>query len=112
MTTRGPESCDRKWLMRVQGQIAMKTKRAASAKTKTVLSLTVLPPAIAASMFLGRFYFVREALTFVGLAALLVFFALTFLVLGILFHEAARKIARSVRRVKPNIARAEKFASS
>ena len=92
--------------MKVQDQGRAKEKRASGARrASTLLAIVVL--SIAAGVFLGSFYFVREFLLVVAIAALLTFFGANLVVLGILFHAAGRNILQYVRKVKPGIAAQE-----
>lgn len=98
--------------MNVLGKARVKRERARSANRAAVMSLGILPPAVTCCVFLLRFYLVREALTVVGLTALLVFLAANLVVLGILSHEAGRKIAQSIRKARANITSREELARS
>jgi len=102
-----PESPLEEGPVKVQDQLQAKEKRASGARRAiTLLAIVVL--SIAAGVFLGRFYFVRELLLFVAIAALLTFFGANLVVLGILFHAAGRSILQSVRKAtKPGIATQE-----
>lgn len=97
--------------MNVPGKASVKEKRARSAKCTAVVSLGILSPAVACCVFLLRFYLVREALTFVGVTALVVFLAVNVVVLGILFCEASRKIAHSIRKARANIIRQKELTA-
>jgi hypothetical protein len=101
-----PESPLEEGPVKVQDQVQAKEKRASGARRAiTLLAIVVL--SIAAGVFLGRFYFVRELLLFVAIAALLTFFGANLVMLGILFHAAGRSILQSVQKAKPGIATQE-----
>ena len=101
-----PESPLEEGPVKVQDQLQAKEKRASGARRAiTLLAIVVL--SIAAGVFLGRFYFVRELLLFVAIAALLTFFGANLVMLGILFHAAGRSILQSVQKAKPGIATQE-----
>ena len=101
-----PESPLEEGPVKVQDQVQAKEKRASGARRAiTLLAIVVL--SIAVGVFLGRFYFVRELLLFVAIAALLTFFGANLVMLGILFHAAGRSILQSVRKAKPGIAAQE-----
>ena len=72
-------------------------KRRSLTKLATILSGSV------AFVLLERFYFMRELLLFVALAAVLVFFAGSVAVLGILAHAAVQSMFRSVRMAKARV---------
>jgi len=92
--------------VKVQDQVQAKERRASGARRAiTLLAIVVL--SIPAGVFLGGFYFVRELLLFVAIAALLTFFGANLVVLGILFHAAGRSILQYVHKVKPGIATQE-----
>jgi hypothetical protein len=64
---------------------------------RAIVLLVVVALAIGAGVFFGRFYFVRELLLFVVIAALLAFFVANLVVLGLVFQTAGRSIVQSVR---------------
>jgi hypothetical protein len=89
--------------VKVQHQVRRNGQRASGAR-RAITSLAIVALSIAAGVFFGKFYFVRELLLFVIIAAFLVFFGATVALLGILCHAAGRRIFQFVRRAKPEIA--------
>lgn len=78
---------------------------------RTALLLLVIPPSAWFAVLLPKSYRMREALTFVGAAAILVFFVLIFTVLGMLFHEAGRKVAQFIRKARSHMSPQEELAA-
>jgi hypothetical protein len=59
---------------------------------------------LAAGIFFGRFYFVRELVLLLILAMFLAFLVGNLVVLGILCRAAGQSILQSIRKAKPEIA--------
>jgi hypothetical protein len=89
--------------MELHGQTRGKAKGTGGAR-RAVKLLTIVTLGITAGLFSGGSYFLREIVLFVGVAALLAFFAANLIVLGILLQAAGRGVAHSLRRPKPVIA--------
>jgi len=84
----------------VEKQIRVKEKRPGGVRRGITLLATVLLGIVACVLF-GGLYFFQELLFFVGLAALLVFFAASLYLLGILAYKAGQGILGFFRTVKP-----------
>ena len=88
--------------MKVQDQVRENGQRVSGAR-KGITLLAIVALSIAAGVFFGKFYFVRELLLFVIIAAFLVFFGANVALLGILCHAAGRSILNSLRKAKAGI---------
>jgi hypothetical protein len=86
--------------MKVEEQIRVKEKRPGGVR-RGITPLTIVLLGIVACVLFGGLYFVQELFFFVGLAALLVFFAGSLYLLGILAYKAGQGILGLFRTVKP-----------
>jgi hypothetical protein len=80
----------------------------ASGARRAIMLPVIVALGIAAGVFFGKLYFVRELVLFVCITAIVALFAANLGVLGILFHAAGQSILQSVRKAKPAAAQ-EKF---
>ena len=94
--------------MKLESQVRIKEKLANGTKKAFVLHVRLLLVTMAFAISLET-YFLRELLLFVACGALLVFFAASLALLGVLFHAAAQGLLQSLRQPqpKPRIARNE-----
>lgn len=82
-------------------------------KIKRVLTLlAVVLPAAALAAYLQSFYFARELLVFVALAASLVFVGASLAVLGIVIQEGERSLLRYIHKTTSGIARQQESVPS
>jgi hypothetical protein len=88
--------------MKAEGRATVRLKGMNAKRQFILLSVSL---GLAVCVALLDVYIVRELLLFVACAALLVFFAATLALLGILFHAVARSLLQSVRQAKTGIAR-------
>ena len=91
--------------MKAEDKTPVKLNRMKGTKRGFILLSVSL--GLAASVPLLDVYIVRELLLFVACTALLVFFAATLALLGILFQAVARSLLQFVRESKTRIAQQE-----
>jgi len=81
--------------MQIQGVYQAKTNDRA---VKGLARLTGAATLVGASIYLGKFYLVRELFVFVLIVAVLVFFLCNLVLIGFLFAEAFSAIGRRLRQ--------------
>ena len=97
--------------MKLESQVRVKESQASEAQKVLIVLAAALLAALVYVLF-QQVYLLRELLLSVACAALLVFFAATLALLGILFHAAGQSILQSIRKATPRIAQPAKLMRS